>query len=113
MKVAVIGSRTFADYELLRQTLEHIYITEIISGGDLGADQLAERYAEDKNIPVRLIPHVDSTANGNHPSYAIIEQAKLVIAFWDGKSQGTCELVKYAQKTGKPVKIHNFRPVSS
>jgi YspA, cpYpsA-related SLOG family len=110
MRVAVIGSRTFSDYEFLKETLQHVYITEMISGGALGADQLAERYAKEKNIPIRIIPH---TENKDIPdlsrTYSIINLAQLVIAFWDGKSQGTCDLVKFAQKSGKQVSIKNFR----
>ena len=33
MKVAVIGSRSFNDYELLRQTLSKLEITLVVSGG--------------------------------------------------------------------------------
>lgn len=111
MRVAVIGSRTFSDYEFLKETLSHIYITEMISGGALGADQLAERYAKEKNIPIRIIPHTVLTDIPDlSRTYSIINQAQVVIAFWDGKSQGTCDLVKYAQKVGKPVSVKNFRP---
>ena len=45
--VIVAGSRTFADYELLKQTLDHLLQNktdvEIVSGGARGADQLGER----------------------------------------------------------------------
>jgi hypothetical protein len=110
MKVAVVGSRTFNDYELLKEMLSHVYITEIVSGGDLGADHLAEVYAKEKNIPLSIVPHTENIGvHDRRRAYAIIDQVKLVIAFWDGKSQGTCDLIKYTQKKGKPIKIINFR----
>ena len=48
--VAVIGSRSFADYDLLQNTLMHYKICKIISGGAKGADSLAERYATNHGI---------------------------------------------------------------
>lgn len=110
MKVAVIGSRTFSDYEFLKSTLQCVYITEIISGGDLGADKLAERYAEEKNIPIRIIPHTENPEGTSmNRTYNIITLAQLVIAFWDGKSQGTRDLINYARNKGKQLKIKNFK----
>ncbi len=110
MKVAVVGSRTFNDYELLKETLAHVYITEIISGGDLGADHLAEQYAKEKNIPLSIVPHSENKGpHDRRRAYAIIDLARIIIAFWDGKSQGTCDLIRYAQKAGKPIKIVNFK----
>jgi predicted Rossmann fold nucleotide-binding protein DprA/Smf involved in DNA uptake len=54
MKVAVIGGRDFKDYELVKKTLSKLTITVIVSGGALGADLLAERYADENNIPKKI-----------------------------------------------------------
>lgn len=54
MNIAVIGSRTFNDYELFKSKLNEIlqYIQDknitIVSGGAIGADKLAEQYADEK-----------------------------------------------------------------
>jgi hypothetical protein len=49
MKVAVIGSRVFTDYQLMKETLDQMTgITEIISDG---AD---ERYSEEKNLDLTV-----------------------------------------------------------
>ena len=108
MKVAVIGSRTFTDYALLEDTLKHIYITELISGEAEGTDKLAKQYAGEHQIPFQEVPH-DKQPIQNR-TYQIINKAQLVIAFWDGKSQGTCDLIKYARKQNKTVRIKNFKP---
>lgn len=50
MKVAIIGSRNFSDYDLLAETLDNLPISLIISGGAKGADSLAECYASSHNI---------------------------------------------------------------
>lgn len=109
MTVAVVGSRSFNDYNLLEDTLRCIYITEIISGGDTGADKLAEQYAKEKGIKLRVISHEE---NSNIPNsdrtFEIINNARLVVAFWDGKSQGTTDLINYARKKEKQIKIKYF-----
>ena len=114
MRVAVVGSRTFNDYDLLKETLDMVYITGIISGGSLGADTLAEQYAKEKNIPVMVIPDANhERSSSEHPAsgraYSIISQAQLVVAFWNGKSQGTHDLIAFAQRKGKQVKIKYFK----
>ena len=50
MKVGVIGSRNFNDYELVKETLTRLKITLLVSGGAKGADSLGERYANENNI---------------------------------------------------------------
>ena len=50
MKVAVIGSRGFDDYERLKKVLDTLPITTIVSGGASGADSLSEKYADEKGI---------------------------------------------------------------
>ena len=51
LKLAVVGSRSFTDYELMKTELDKIKETVdnlvIVSGGAKGADTLAERYAKE------------------------------------------------------------------
>ena len=55
-KVAIIGSRTFNDYDFMVGSLENhkIDIKMIISGGARGADSLAERYAKENGILLKV-----------------------------------------------------------
>ena len=47
MKLIIAGSRTFTDYQLLCQTLapDKSRITQVLTGGARGADQLGYRWA--------------------------------------------------------------------
>lgn len=54
MKLAVVGSRNFKDYELLKKELDNFHIDLIISGGASGADKLAEVYAYFKKINTKI-----------------------------------------------------------
>ena len=108
--IAVIGSRTFADYDLLEETLVHYQISKLISGGAKGADSLAERYATNHCIELVVFkPDWKKYGRGAGPirNRDIVDAADLVIAFWDGKSKGTKSALDYAQQKNKQV-IINF-----
>jgi predicted Rossmann fold nucleotide-binding protein DprA/Smf involved in DNA uptake len=108
MNTAVVGSRSFQDYAFLEEILDGYTITKIVSGGARGADQLAERYAKEKEIPTQIFkPDYIRYGKGNPyaGNYAIIDNSDQVVAFWDNKSRGTSHSIKYAQKMGKKVYI--------
>lgn len=57
-RIAIVGSRTFNDYELVRKSvLQRIDPSEmeaVIPGGARGADALAEQFASEFNIPMKI-----------------------------------------------------------
>lgn len=67
MKLLITGSRNFTNYKALIEAIdtimiavscatgEHEYIEEILHGGAIGADQLADRYAREHKIPCTII----------------------------------------------------------
>lgn len=111
MKVAVIGSRDFNDYERLRDTLSLFPVSLIVSGGARGADALAERYADENDIQ-KEIYHAQWDLFGKKAGFlrntTIIENSELVIAFWDGKSKGTRDSIGKASKQKKQTFIVYF-----
>ncbi len=101
MKVAVIGSRSFQNRKLLEETLDKIEGIElIVSGGAIGADTMAEAYAKARGIKTLIFrPEYDKYGR-TAPlirNKVIINNADMVIAFWDGKSRGTKFTVDYAK----------------
>ena len=121
MKIGITGSRKFTDYKLLCSTLNKLTPTEIIAGGAMGADTLAEQYADERNLPKNIfLPKFKiNKAIKYHPRYYhmrnrdIVDAADMVLAFWDGKSKGTKSTIDYARETGKPIKIIHFPRVQS
>jgi len=110
MKVAIIGSREFYDYDLLCKSLEHVKdkITLIISGGARGADSLAERFALENNIPTRIFkPDWDRLGKraGFMRNKDIVSNADVIIAFWNGVSPGTASSIDLAEEYEKPIKV--------
>ena len=111
MKVAVIGSRGFSDYKLMCDTLKKLNISELISGGADGADSLGEQYARENDIPVKIF-FPDWAKNKRMAGFIrntdIVENAELVVAFWDQSSKGTLDSINKAEKLGKKVLIIKY-----
>jgi len=109
MKIAVIGSRGFADRALLIRTLDGIADKKmIVSGGAKGADQMAEEYARERGIEVKIfLPDYQKHKQGApiRRNELIVREADLVVAFWDGKSKGTKDTINKAKSSGKEVKL--------
>ena len=108
MKLAVVGSRGFNDYELLKSKLDAIHkrkpITLIVSGGAKGADKLSERWAKENNVET-LIFIPDWNKFGKKAGFLrnedIIKNSDAVVAFWDGISKGTQSSINLAEKYKK------------
>lgn len=112
MRVAVIGSRGFTNYNLLSDVLTKFSneqkLTTIISGGAQGADKLAEVYAKTNNIPIIIYPAdwaKHGRAAGPIRNKQLVNDADYIIAFWDGKSPGTLSSINFAKGLNKPVNI--------
>jgi hypothetical protein len=96
MKTAIIGSRTATDYEKLKQGLEGLHITEVLTGGAQGADQFAERYAREHGLPCTVMI-ADWSRHGIKAgpirNGELVAAADQVVAYWDGESRGTADTI--------------------
>jgi len=117
-KLAVVGSRTFTDYKLLSKTLDEIEskktITQIISGGAVGADSFANKWAKDNGKPILIIYPRWYNKKGFYDKGAgfkrnlkIVDACDAVVAFTNG-SKGTAHTIDAATSMGKRVKIVSF-----
>ncbi len=110
MKVAVIGSRNLQVNDLEKYLPENI--TEIVSGGARGIDSCARRYALENNIKLtEFLPEYDKYGR-KAPlcrNITIIEHADIVLAFWDGQSNGTRFVIDKCREKGVPVKIYIYK----
>ena len=92
MKLAIIGSRDFNDFDLLENYVVPTSPKLIISGGAKGADTLAEQYAEKHHVEL-LIFKPDWKQFGRGAGVVrnrqIVDAADEIMAFWDGQSKGT------------------------
>lgn len=106
MKVAIIGSRGLLVGDLTPYLPPDT--TEIVSGGAMGIDRCAARYAREKGlILTEFLPDYEQYGRGAplRRNLQIIDYADLVLAFWDGTSRGTRYVIENCQKKGKPIKV--------
>lgn len=106
MKVAVIGSRNLTDIDIGRYISEDT--EEIVSGGAVGIDFNAAKYAKDRGLKLTEFLPQYKIYGRRAPivrNKQIVNYADRIIAFWDGHSKGTLFVIDYARKSGKPVEV--------
>ena len=111
VKIAVIGGRDFGDYDLLSEILRKEDPCIIISGGAKGADKLAQRYADRHNIAIIEYAPEYNKYGRSAPivrNKIIVEQSDKIIAFWNGQSKGTANVIELAKRTGKDVRVVRY-----
>ena len=103
MKALVCGGRDWSDTSAIFSALdgarEALGVTEIIHGGAPGADQIAGRWAKQRDVPCTVYPAnwlVDGKAAGPIRNQRMLDEGKpnMVLAFAGGK--GTADMVRRA-----------------
>ena len=114
----VVGSRTITDYEKIKNTINFLLPKgydkiEIVSGGAKGVDSLAEKYAKEKKINLRVFKAKWSlygkTAGPirNREMHEYIAQFphRGCVIFWDGKSKGAYQSVELSKHYETPMRL--------
>lgn len=113
-RVIVAGSRGFDDYDLLSKKLKALLSNsnpsdvEIISGGAAGADRIGERWAKENGYRCVKFP-ASWDAYGKSAGMVRNEEmawyATHLIAFWDGSSRGTANMIGIAKRDGLTMRV--------
>ena len=113
MKVAIVGSREFAD-DRTAEVNVRTYIkrlpsdTVIVSGGARGVDTWAKHAADDCGLEtIVILPDwkVYGKSAGMRRNSDIVAACDRLVAFWDGKSKGTKNSMDKARAAGKTVEV--------
>lgn len=130
MKVIIAGNRYFNDWEFFKsivdKILKNVTDIEIVSGecifgkktfvrsdgiGVCGADGMGERYANLKGYPVKHFPakwDEQGKSAGPKRNKEMAEYADALIAFWNGKSTGTKNMIDISTKLGLKIRVIKF-----
>ncbi len=114
LKLAIVGSREI-------ENVEEVYgiicdkvpcnCTEIVSGGAEGVDKLAERYAAEHGIFLKVfLPEYEKYGKNAtlFRNTEIVKYADCVYAFIHGeKPRGTADTAKKCLEFGKPLSVFN------
>ena len=106
VRVAIVGSRGLSVINLGKYLPEGV--TEIVSGGARGIDTCAREYAIAHGIKLtEFLPEYEKYGRSAplKRNITIIENADLVLAFWDGTSRGTKFVIDNCKSRGIPVKV--------
>lgn len=111
MKVLVCGGRDFDNTKVLFETLNNLYDSchgriEIVSGGALGADRLAEVWSSQRQIKKTIYPakwNLLGAQAGLARNQEMLdkENPDLVVAFPGGR--GTSHMIRIAKQSGYKV----------
>ena len=117
-RVIIAGSRAFDDYDILCKYCDRLLSQKqathqivIISGTSRGADTLGERYAHERGYAVEKYPadwNRDGKAAGPIRNAQMAKVADALIAFWDGQSKGTANMINLARLKPLPFRIVRF-----
>jgi hypothetical protein len=117
-RVIIAGTRDFSDYQFLRQKCDAILSSKrqdsnivIISGTARGADRLGEQYAAERGYQIERYPadwDNDGHAAGPIRNARMADNADALIAFWDGLSRGTKNMIETAKTKGLAVRVINY-----
>ena len=141
VRIIIAGSRSFNDYDILVYHMNNIFDSfwikdympiEIVCGMCRGADMLGERFAKENGYQVKYFPadwerygkRAGVIRNEEMAKYAAEKNGEydkgLLVAFWDGESRGTKNMISNAKKYGLSqyivkfddhYKLNNFRQV--
>ena len=113
-RVIIAGTRDFSDYQLLRDKCDAILSSKrqdsniiIVSGTARGADRLGERYARERGYEIRQFPADwlnDEKKAGPIRNAKMADNADALIAFWDGESRGTKNMIETAKRKGLVIR---------
>lgn len=111
MKLAIVGSRGLDISQL--SWLEPLVPKDceaIVSGGAKGVDQLAWEIARHLGLAcIELLPDYGRYGRGAPliRDRAIVREADLVVAVWDGSSRGTRYVMEQCRKTQTPLRVYH------
>jgi len=117
MNLGIVGSRNYNDYENFKMVVIKVLelwrfkiedVSNIVSGGSLGVDTLAEKFAEEFQIN-KIIHPADWNKNkrgaGVIRNTYIVNDSTHMIAFPSHFGKGTQDSIKKAEKKKIPIKI--------
>lgn len=113
MNLIIAGCRDFTGGAIIYEGID-LFINEhgepdlIIEGGATGVDRIAGEYAHDHNIPLQIFK-VDwnkyGRAAGPIRNEEMAKYGTHLLAFWDGKSRGTKNMIDTAERYRLNVRV--------
>ena len=113
MKTIIAGSRDFNDYETLLAVLLKVgwHISEVVSGGAHGVDQLGERFAKANGITYTVFK-ADWDQFGRRAGMLrnkeMANYADACVVIWNGHSSGSADMIETAMNECRLTMVYNL-----
>ena len=110
MKVGIVGSRHFKDPARVSEYVSSLpKNASIITGSASGVDAAATKAARDRGIAVQVMAasfdELSDASRAAARNQRLVNAVDVLVAFWDGSSEGTRATVERALDTGKEVHV--------
>lgn len=119
LNLGIVGSRDFTDYDLLE---DYILLNlpvllddveNIVSGGADGTDTLAQQFANNHSIQLRIHRPKWNQYPGKSAAYHrnldIVQDSDFLFIFWDGESPGTKMTIDICKKEKVPYELIMYK----
>lgn len=118
--LVVAGSRSFSDYARMEKDLDRLLSVKVKNGDSVaivtgacpsGADALAARYAAARGLELREFPAAWARWGkfaGPIRNRHMAEFGHALVAYWDGRSAGTADMIRQAGICGLRVVVRRF-----
>lgn len=117
-RVIIAGGRYFNQYGMLCRYCDKMladkantHQIEIVSGCCEGADLLGIRYARERGYNCLRMPADwmnEGKAAGPRRNRRMAEISNALIAFWNGESRGTANMIETAKELGLLVRVKRY-----
>lgn len=117
IKLIVAGGRDFLDRDRFNSAMRSFECDNeglpdaILSGMARGADQMGVDYAMENNIQILPFPalwHRHGRSAGPIRNRQMARNATHLLAFWDGRSRGTRDMIQVAEDMKLNVRIARY-----
>ncbi len=116
-RVIIAGGRDFDNYELLKRKMDYLLSEtvepiQVVCGLAHGADKLGHSYAKERGFEIRYFPANWSYYGkraGPLRNEEMAKNADALVAFWDGESRGTKNMIENAKKYDLKIRVIKYK----
>lgn len=110
MRIAIVGSRHFANPDRVAEYVRSLpKNASVITGSASGVDATATKTARERGIPVQVMAasfdEMSDATRAAARNQRLVTACDVLVAFWDGSSEGTRATVERALDSGKEVHV--------
>jgi NAD(P)-dependent dehydrogenase (short-subunit alcohol dehydrogenase family) len=109
-RIGVVGSRHFPDLARVSRYVRELPLgASLVTGSASGVDATVARAARERGLPVRVLGASFEEASDSGVAATrnqrLVDLCDVLVAFWDGSSEGTRRTVERALDSGKEVHV--------